>query len=154
VPVTKAYVVSSTFLKWIEVIGERSSVVGVNGLYTASPCLNQRIKNKQTEDFSAAKYNTSGFFLVRTDSSAIATICLCLTNFRIVHRTPLLRLLALCCLPRFPPNDIILFAHHERPLTFFSQLDVTFTDPYNPNSGPNSVIVSSDYELTWQANAE
>ncbi len=34
------------------------------------------------------------------------------------------------------------------------QLDLTFTDPYGPNDGPNPVVVSSDYELTWQANAE
>jgi hypothetical protein len=70
VPVTKAYVASSTFTRWIEVIGERSSIVGLNGIYTASPCLNQRINAKQTADFSAASYNASGFFLVRCDCSS------------------------------------------------------------------------------------
>ena len=66
VPVTHVYVRSSTFLKWIEIIGERSSIIGVNGLYTASPCLNKRFIAKQTADFSSSivKYNNSGFFLV------------------------------------------------------------------------------------------
>ena len=64
VPVSQVYVVSSTFLKWIEVFGERSTIVGVNGQYTTSPCLNERFLSQQTIDFSAAKYNTSGFFLV------------------------------------------------------------------------------------------
>ena len=29
-----------------------------------------------------------------------------------------------------------------------------FADPCNPTSGPNAVVVSSDLELTWRANAE
>ncbi len=34
------------------------------------------------------------------------------------------------------------------------QLDLTLTDPYGATAGPNPIVVSSDYELTWQANAE
>jgi hypothetical protein len=79
VPITKAYVRSSTFTKWIEVIGERSSIVGLNGVYTASPCLNQRIASKQAADFSAAAYNASGFFLVRCVAFRDLSPCI-LTN--------------------------------------------------------------------------
>ena len=36
------------------------------------------------------------------------------------------------------------------------QFDVVFTDPYTvaKSSDPNAVVVSSDFETTWQANAE
>lgn len=66
-PVSSVVVQSSTFVRRIELFGERSSIIGVNGLYTTSPCLNQRFMNKQTVDFSssAVKYDASGYFLVR-----------------------------------------------------------------------------------------
>jgi hypothetical protein len=36
------------------------------------------------------------------------------------------------------------------------QIDVVFTDPYAvaKSTEPNAVVVSSDFETTWQANAE
>ena len=57
VPVTKVVVNSSTFTRWIEIIGERDTILGINGLYTTSPCLNQRFVSKQTLDYSAVWYN-------------------------------------------------------------------------------------------------
>ena len=50
---------STTFSRWIEIIGERDTILGMNGLYTTSPCLNQRFQAKQTLDYSAVWYNPS-----------------------------------------------------------------------------------------------
>ena len=58
VPVAKVVAVSSTILRWIEIIGERSTVLGINGVFTTSPCTSKRVSGGQILDYSLVAYNT------------------------------------------------------------------------------------------------
>ena len=59
VPLTKAVFTSPTILRWVEMIGERSTVLGINGIVTASPCLNKRVITGQTLDYSLVSYDSA-----------------------------------------------------------------------------------------------
>eukprot|EP00292_Cryptomonas_paramecium_P007163 CAMPEP_0113675190 /NCGR_PEP_ID=MMETSP0038_2-20120614/7868_1 /TAXON_ID=2898 /ORGANISM="Cryptomonas paramecium" /LENGTH=447 /DNA_ID=CAMNT_0000591917 /DNA_START=204 /DNA_END=1544 /DNA_ORIENTATION=- /assembly_acc=CAM_ASM_000170 len=59
VPVARVSITSVTDSKWIELIGERNSLIGMPGIYTTSPCVNKRYDLGFTVDMSKVSYNST-----------------------------------------------------------------------------------------------